>query len=723
MSQSDIIQTILKDSNYYLDLFTDVEIRDLYQEVEVGKQPYINMFLESEPQSLRQKVEGNAKPFIYCQIRRKPVQLKPEELIRQLYTARLLKRYDYPRERIRFEHLVNFGRERKRADIVILDKDRPDSPYIIVEVKKPKLQDGKEQLRSYCNATGAPIAVWTNGQQISHYHRKDPNYFEDITDIPNADQTLAHILNERFTLKNLILRDKLAAERKSLKDIILELEDEVLANAGVDVFEEVFKLIFTKLYDEFKSRNDKMFINRLLRQSVNTVIQETDQDYEVEPPEYEIRKKAVETIPDDDFRAMEFRNTGQTETELKTKIQRLFDEAKDQWKGVFPEYSTTYELSESHLSVCVSSLQDVKLFNSNLQVVDEAFEYLVSKAAKGEKGQYFTPRHVIDMCVKMLNPKRGEYMIDTAAGSCGFPVHTIFKLTGNLFSNAEIPTDDKEHVLKIFGIDFDEKTVRVARTLNLIAGDGETNVLHLNTLDYERWSDNTERNNRWIRTYGDGFDRLKALRAEPAENKLFNFDILMANPPFAGDIKERRILHQYTLGFKADGRAQSKVGRDILFIERNLDFLKPGGRMAIVLPQGRFNNTSDKYIRDFIAERARVLAVVGLHTNTFKPHTGTKTSVLFLQKWNDDPSEGPLCRRVEDYPIFFAVSEKGGKDNSGDYVFLEDSNGYKLDENGQRIVDHDLHNQDLHNHNGELPVRIAEAFIEWAQNENLSFWR
>ena len=126
----------------------------------------------------------------------------------------------------------------------------------------------------------------------------------------------------------------------------------------------------------------------------------------------------------------------------------------------------------------------------------------------------------------------------------------FFKLTGTLFSNAEIPSDDKEHVLKVFGIDFDEKTVRVARTLNLIAGDGETNVLHLNTLDYERWSDNTERNSRWVRTYGDGFDRLKALRAEPEENRLFNFDILMANPPFAGDIKERRILHQYTLGFK-----------------------------------------------------------------------------------------------------------------------------------------------------------------------------
>ena len=702
MTQPDIIQTILKDSNYHLDLFNESEIQELRKEI------------------LTQTARGKETPFIHCPIRRKAIQLKPEELIRQLYAARLLKQYRYPLNRVRFEHLVNFGREGKRADIIILDKDREDTPYIIVEVKKPKLQDGKGQLRSYCNATGAPIAVWTNGQQISHYHRKDPNYFEEITDIPNVDQTLADILNERFTLKDLIIKDKLAAERKSLKDIILELEDEVLANAGVDVFEEVFKLIFTKLYDESESRSDKEYINRILRREINTVIQESTESYGSGGTNYETIKKVIEgNISDEDMeRVVEFRNTGQTDSELKVKIQNLFNNAKNQWRGVFPEYSE-FELSDTHLSVCISSLQDVKLFNSNLQIVDEAFEYLVNKSAKGEKGQYFTPRHVIDMCVKMLNPKRGEYMIDTASGSCGFPVHTFFQVTGSPFTNAEMSGPDKRYVRdNIFGIDFDEKTVRVARTLNLIAGDGESNVLHLNTLDYERWSDNTEKNSRWVRTYGDGFDRLKALRAEPAENRLFNFDILMANPPFAGDIKEGRILHQYTLGFKGNGKPQSKVGRDILFIERNLDFLKPGGRMAIVLPQGRFNNTSDKYIRDFIAERARILAVVGLHTNTFKPHTGTKTSVLFVQKWNDDPDKGPLCPKTDDYPIFFAVSEKGGKDNSGDYIFLENSNGqYKLDKNGHLIVDHDLHN-----HNGELPDGIAEIFIEWAKSENLSFW-
>lgn len=700
MVQEDIIQATLKDSSYHLSLFSKEEIDALRKKIVVKES------------------KGKKTPYVTCIIRDKDIQLKPEEIVRQLYAARLLDQYGYPKKRLTFEYSVTFGREKKSADIVVFDKDRPDTPYIIVELKKPKLKDGKDQLRSYCNATGAPMSVWTNGEKISHYHRKDPNYFEDITAIPKANQSLTDILSERFTLKDLVIKDKIANERKSLKDIILEMEDEVLANAGVDVFEEVFKLIFTKLYDEYLSQKDKEVLNYFTKQVIKTAVGEATAAYGkdnkpsyLDGSDYDALKAVVSGISDEGFRVMEFRNSGQTDTELKNKIQDLFNKAKNQWTGVFSE-DAVFELSDSHLAICVSSLQDVKLFNSNLLVVDEAFEYLVNKSAKGEKGQYFTPRHVIDMCVQMLNPKRGEYMIDTASGSCGFPVHTIFKLTGHLFTNNEIPEQDKEHVLKVFGIDFDEKTVRVARTLNLIAGDGETNVLHLNTLDYERWSDKTEKDPKWINTYGKGFERLKKLAVDKGSNKLFGFDLLMANPPFAGDIKESRILHQYELGFKGNHKAQSKVGRDILFIERNLDFIKPGGRMAIVLPQGRYNNTTDKPIRDFIAQHGRILAVVGLHGNTFKPHTGTKTSVLFVQKWDDK-----LCPKVDDYPIFFAVSEKGGKDNSGDYIYVKNDNGqYKLDKNGHLIVDHDLHN-----HNGELPDGIAEAFMKFAKTEKLSF--
>lgn len=687
MSQDSILQGILKDTNYQLDLFADEEIATLTSGVTFKER------------------RGERKPHVECIVRGREIVLTPEEVIRQLFAAQLIDKYKYSRKRLRFEHSIHFGRSVKRADIVIMDKDRRDVEYIIVELKNPKLLGGKKQLKSYCNATGAPMAVWTNGSQVTYYQRKDPNYFEEIPAIPNAYQKLADILSERFTWRDLVIADAQQRNR-SLKARIEEMEDEVLANAGVDVFEEVFKLIFTKLYDEHLSRDDKTFLDRYYLPGQLNEDERTDLEAIVATLE------AMDEGQYQNFRDLEFRNSGQTDAELRAKIEHLFAQARRQWAGVFPEQSS-FELTPSHLSVCVSSLQPFKLFDSNLQVIDEAFEYLVNKSAKGEKGQYFTPRHVIDMCVRMLNPKRGEYMIDPACGSCGFPVHTIFWITGHLFENAEVPPEEKDNVLRVFGIDFDKKVVRVARALNLIAGDGEANVLHLNTLDYIRW-DEVVNNPEWRDTYGPGFRRLEHLRASHDDYRDFRFDLLMANPPFAGDIKETRIIHRYDLGFRENGKPYSKLGRDILFIERNLDFLKPGGRMAIVLPQGRFNNTTDRRIRDFITERCRILAVVGLHPYTFKPHAGTKTSVLLVQKWDDQ-----LCPHRDDYPIFFAVSDRGGKDTSGEYVYAVDEQGRpRVDKYGHYIVDHDLHN-----HGGELRNGIAEMFIEFAKRESLSFWK
>ncbi|MDP4283654.1 MAG: N-6 DNA methylase [Bacteroidota bacterium] len=695
-----VLSEILKDSNYKLTQFNEEQIRQL------------------EDGIILKEKNGKKTPYITCIIREKEIKLTPEEAIRQLYALVLRDQLGYPAERMEFEYAVSFGREKKRADIVIFDKQKTTSPYIMVELKKPKLKDGKEQLKSYCNATGAPIGIWSNGDSISFYHRKDPNYFEDLSEIPRADQKLSDILKERWTIDDLIKKDKLVTERKSLKDLILEMEDEVLANAGVDVFEELFKLIFTKLYDEMQSGRNKS-------------------------------------------RYLEFRNYGDTETELKTKIQTLFDQAKNKWEGVFTE-DDKIMLTPSHHSICIASLQDVKLFNSNLEVVDEAFEYLINKSSKGEKGQYFTPRYVIDMCVKMLNPKASETMIDTAAGSCGFPVHTIFHVweqilkkkglnKSHLFTLEDKPQECTDYVQdKVFAIDFDEKAVRVGRTLNLIAGDGQTNVLHLNTLDYERWDEKTD-DEAWTDVYHEGWKKLKKLREEKNSNRDFTFDILMANPPFAGDIKESRILARYDLGKKENGKYQKAVGRDILFIERNLDFLKPGGRMAVVLPQGRFNNSSDKQIREFIAERCRILGVVGLHGNVFKPHTGTKTSVLLVQKWDDK-----LCPKVEDYPIFFATMQQPSKDNSGEKIYIKEKDllewgihkkpvmeedepegaaepidhynaipknigEYVLDENDHLVVKHDLFSNTLKN-DIHTPDGIAEAFQEFAKKERLSFF-
>lgn len=636
-------------------------------------------------------VEKNGKPYITCAVRHKDVLAKPEEVVRQLWIQTLLKQYHYPIERLAVEYPVTFGRDTsKRADIVVFDADRPTVPYLIVEVKQITSKGGKEQLKSYTHATGAPLALWSNGIQTIVWHRKNPNYFVEIPELPTAIQSIEDIAGQPWTIDTLLEKEKARIREgnrgRSLRQLIEDMEDEVLANAGVDVFEEVFKLIFTKLYDE-------MSCYRGL------------------------------------YKHLRFRNVN-TAAKVKENLQNLFDEAKKKWEGVFlPDEKI--RLTADHLQVCVGSLEEWKLFNSNLDVVDEAFEYLVNKSSKGEKGQYFTPRWVIDMCVKMLNPREYETLIDTACGSSGFTVHGIFHVwkqiegcsTSHLFTMDKKSARCEDYVRnQVFAIDFDEKSVRVARCLNLIAGDGQTNVLHLNTLDWTKWDERTKQDD-WRDTYGDGWKKIRRLAAERNSYRRFNFDILLANPPFAGDIKQSDMLSPYELAHKvgkdgSQGRLETAVGRDLLFIERNLDFLRPGGRMAVVLPQGRFNNASDKRVRAFIAERCRILAVVGLHPNTFKPHTGTKTSVLFVQKWNEDPLAGPLCPKTDDYNIFFATQQKPSKDNRGDKIYVTDPEGYLLrDDHGHWVVEHDLFN-----HEGLTRDGIAEAFELFAKKEGLSFF-
>ncbi|HNT74366.1 MAG TPA: N-6 DNA methylase [Anaerolineae bacterium] len=620
---------ILKQSEYALDIFTSEEIAALDIFDKRGK-PYLKDF-----------ADGTERPA------------KPEEVVRQLFLYRLLHTYHYPAERVAVERAVYFGSAvaKKRADIVIYDVDDHESVYIIVEVKKPKRQDGIEQLKSYCNAEGAPIAVWTNGGEIEILHREDPNLYRRISALPTAHQTLTEVINEQVTIDELTTRNRLVTERLTLKSIIEDLEDLVLANAGVDAFDEVFKLIYAKLYDEWQAEN---------------------------------------APPTRGGRLVHFRASGETNRQLYDKINGLFQKAKGQWPGVFLG-DDKIDLSPAHLAVCVSFLQDIKLFNSNLQVIDEAFEYLVTQVAKGAKGQYFTPRPAIDMSVKMLNPQWGEYLIDTAAGSCGFTIHGIFHVwKGELTARRPESWQSSYAGEKVYALDFDARSVKIAQAINLIAGDGRTHVYRVNTLDPRTWDEAARVGLRdRLHRFLDDADR----DAWNQQNfRYFDFDVVLTNPPFAGDIKETRLLHQYDLARKEDGKWESKVGRDLLFIERNLEFLKPGGRMAIVLPQGRFNNISDARVRAFIAERCRILAVVGLDVNTFKPHTGTKTSILFLQKWNDDPKAGVLCPKVDDYPIFFATSQHPGKDNSGNYIYLKDADGTPLlDLFGHPIVDHDLY--------------------------------
>ncbi len=477
------------------------------------------------------------------------------------------------------------GIHEKPVDIVVYQPDGRTA-YIVVEVKQPKREDGIEQLKSYLNAEGSPIGIWVNGRERVILYRPYPREFEDtLTDIPRFDQTIDELLETKLGLEHL-------RREFDFKSIVLTLEELVLANSGEDEFQEIFKIIFAKLYDEYAARDR---------------------------PDGELYfRKAKDTIATYD------------------RIERLFEESVKEWPGIFEPHERI-RLTANHLQVCIGPLEKVQLLGANMRVMDDAFEYLITKVAKGEKGQFFTPRYVIDMCVKMLNPKKREYVIDPACGSSGFLLHSL-----NWVRDREFGGDEKEAAREygaqyLYGIDFDHRMAKIARALMLIAGDGKSYVFRLNSLDPREWMGEEEElvharselqglaSREERARYGNGWDLFAR----------FKFDLLMTNPPFAGEIRDGQLLSHYQLASKPGRKhVMKKVERHILFIERSLHFLKPGGRMAIVLPQGIFNNTSLEYIRDWLMQQARLLAVVGLHPNTFKPHTGTKTSVLFLHKWD-----------------------------------------------------------------------------------------
>lgn len=582
---------------------------------------------------------------------------EPEEIIRQLWLHKLNKHYNYPLDRIEVEKSVSFGHEihEKAADIVVYKEDK-ETPHIILEIKNPEEKDGLEQVKSYLNAEGAPIGVLSNGIVRIILYRRYPDQFENtLRDIPRVDQTIQDVLEEKLTI------DKLDAKYDLVK-IIKILEELVLAGAGVDSFNEIFKLIYAKLYDEKYARDREGEV--LFRQSVDPRL-------------------------------------------TYDNIQRLFEKASSEWPGMFL-LGDKIQLSPSHLSVCVGELEKIRLLNANLEIIDRAFEYLLPDVAKGKRGQYFTPRHVIDMAVKMLNPQNNEYVVDPASGSGGFLIHAMKWVWDNHMQTLSRDTKIEYARRYIYGIDFDDKPVKISRALMLIAGDGKSHIFKLNSLNPKEWQgDETEKEKARseLRERLYKFNNYDKDKDNEDNFRKFSFDILLTNPPFAGEIIERTLLNNYELARNDKGKLRNKMERHILFIERAINLVKPGGRLAIVLPQGVLNNTNMEYIRTWLFDKARILAVVGLNVNTFKPHTGTKTSVLFLRKWEE--KEKPLA----DYPIFMAVSKESGKDNSGDYVYKKDKSGeWIFDEQGNRTVDHDLD-------------QVAEEFIKFAKKEGFNFWR
>ena len=568
--------------------------------------------------------EVGAESFVYCPVRNRAYKVngKPEEVVRQWWLYRLKELYGYSFDQMSVEVPVKVGsaEAKKAADIVVYTNATRNQPRIFVEVKKPNRKDGIEQLRVYMNATGCRIGLWSNGSPPHVYllrieptaGQEDVNWRE-LRDIPKKSQELADVDTP-------ILRSELFPVTDFLS-VMKECENYIKAHQGESVFQEVFKLIFAKLYDERKNlKNDS--------------------------------SPAV-------FRVGAFENAA----DAKKRIQKLFADAKENWKGVF-EDAEELLLSDESLAFCVSALQKSYLLKSDADILGSAFEVMINPDMKGDKGQYFTPRHVIRMCIDIIQPKENESVFDPACGSGGFLIgamdHVFRAIRADRDDESEILENQKDYSSNnVFGIDFDRTIAKVAKAYMLIWGDGRSNIAVEDALNETNWHASVNS---------------KLIVGKGKNAKFRQFNIIATNPPFAGDISSEETLSKYSLAYKqmANGKAKrlNKVARDKLYIERCLEFLAPNGRMAIVLPRGTLKNYTDEYVRRHILKEARVVAVVSLTGTMFKPFTNTKTCVLFVQKRKVPLTD--LAKAKSDPKIVFAVSEHPGKDKSGNLIHLKD---------------------------------------------------
>jgi type I restriction enzyme M protein len=615
---------------------------------------------------LQEGQSGNIE--IYCFKRKRWLRARPEEVIRQLFLLWIPEILQYQLDQIEVEWSIQIGSdaEKERADIVIFSDPARTDPYIVFELKKPGSAEGLEQLRAYLRWTGCFFGCWSNGDDAIYQLREEdsqtkkaPYTFRDIPRLPKKGEYLSDILRP-LTFEDL-------RPISDMRALVERLQHDVLANAGVSAFDELSKLFFAKLHDELRPKRKRQ-----------------------EALEFRVPIGAPEAV-------YERFNNLFIAAKARPTMEQIFDPGD------------TLKLQGDALRLCAAALEPFSLLKTDLDVIDAAFEYLVNPEQKGQMGQYFTPRPIVKMAVKMLSPKDGELVIDPACGSGGFLIHTLrYVQEQDGLQEAEIYRYANEC---LYGIDFDSKLVKVGKMSMLIAGDGKANTFHVNSLDVREWQ------NSIIAKRVGSFGR---------NHKNGKFDIVLTNPPFAGKISGKAKLSVYDLyqialrgGFSNSEDEEENVGkrqvasmkRDVLFLERSLDLLKPGGRMAIVLPQGNLNNIGAEGFRSYMGRRARILAVVGLDYFTFRPFASIKTSVLFLQKWG-----GAAGDPIDDYDVFMAVSRKAGKDSRGNYVYKTDASGNLVDANGESIlisnqppaIDHDLD-------------QIAEEFVNWGRSEGLNF--
>jgi len=595
----------------------------------------------------------------------------PEEYVRQTVEKRLINEHKYLTSQVKIEHILQLGSAKKRADIVIFDRNctaqTQEHVKIIIECKKETVEpknakNGIEQLKSYMAAChNCEWGMWTNGKHKEVWRRvinkQGKTELIEYNDIPSASGDLEEIDRpKRGGLKN--------AYDDNLLFVFKTCHNHIYANDGLQkqsAFFELLKIIFCKIEDE---RNI--------------------------PAPLEFYATSSE------------RSNPDGQLTVKKRISKIFDGVKKRHGKIF-EANDEIKLVPRSLAHIVSELQKYSLINTNIDIKGKAYEEIVGANLRGDRGEFFTPRNIMKMVVEMINPTLRELVLDSSCGTGGFLVNAMTHVMAKLEKDFSVEVgkpknqweNDEQRVFQdkvqelaqthYFGFDINPDLVKATKMNMVMNNDGSGNILQGNSLNPpHEWSD--EFKSKLAEVLGIHRGDIRDYTS------IAFFDVIVTNPPFGSKIpiKDNTILAQFELAHIWENksrpgswtmtlRLQSSVPPEILFIERCLQFLKEGGRMGIVLPDSILGAPGLGYVREWLIRNTRLVASLDLHADTFQPRNGTQTSVLILQKKTKEQKDREeKSGKMADYNIFMAMLEKIGHDKRGNVIFKRDKEGNEM---------------------------------------------
>lgn len=549
------------------------------------------------------------------------VKAGPEEVEAvQVFSRRLVEEYGYDRPQIRTRPQFRIkespsGKEKFPVDIAVFHDERQtyDNVYMVVECKRRVKRTGVTQLKMYMSLSAAQIGVWFNGEEHVYLQKildKEGNVtFRELPNIPRAFQRVEDV--GRYRRRDLTSPTNLKAVFRDIRNHLAGMttgitRDETLA-------QQIINLLFCKIYDEINTPLDEIVT---FRAGV------------AEPPEA-----------------------------VRSRLVRLFeDKVKREYDDVFDK-TDTLNLDADSLLYVVGELQNYLIHEADRDAIGDAFEVFIGPALRGTEGQFFTPRNVVKMMIDILDPEPNEALIDPACGSGSFLIAAIEHVWHKLDAEAKakgwsaelLGSRKREVATRYFrGIDKDSFLAKVTKAYMAIIGDGRGGVFCENSLlPPSEWPARVQ-------------DKVS----------LNTFDVLLTNPPFGSKISVRGagMLGQYDLGrrwgkdktagvWKMQPTVLGRQSPQVLFIERCLQLLKPGGRMGIILPESLFGNPSHEYIVQWLRGQGRVLGLVSMPEDLFQPYTHAKTCVLFFEKAS--------LAEDDDYDMYMGIVRWCGHDSRG----------------------------------------------------------